>query len=329
MEAAAGHTLPDEGVALAHALRRETGGNPFFVVEMIRHLAQEGIFVQGDDGIWRLTVDLDEIGLPTSVREVVAQRVATLGDETERALSMASVIGRDFDLSVLAIVARRRRTGTNGPAWNRPLPPGSSPKQVTTAGSYRFVHALMQHTLYQDLSATRRQRAHLNGWPRCWRTADTDGPERLAALARHWLAATRQADVTKAVYYARRAGQAALAAYAPADAVTWFSQALEILDRQGLPDEHERGRLLAELGTAQNRAGMPEHRQTLLDAAEIAQRFGDTDLLVAAALGGRRGAGAVTEADPERAAILQAALSALGDSQISVPGPCSCRPWPR
>ena len=35
MEGAAGHTLPDEGVALAHALRRETGGNPFFVVEMI------------------------------------------------------------------------------------------------------------------------------------------------------------------------------------------------------------------------------------------------------------------------------------------------------
>jgi hypothetical protein len=51
MEAAAGHRLPDDGVALAHALRRETGGNPFFVVEMILHLAQEGIFAQGDDGI--------------------------------------------------------------------------------------------------------------------------------------------------------------------------------------------------------------------------------------------------------------------------------------
>ena len=71
---------------------------------------------------------------------------------------------------------------------------------------------------------------------------DTDGPERLAALARHWLAATRQTDTTKAAYYARRAGQAALAAYAPTDAVTWFSRALETLDRQGLPDQHERAR---------------------------------------------------------------------------------------
>ena len=310
MEAAAGHALPDEGVALAHALRQETGGNPFFVVEMIRHLAQEGTFVQDDDGMWRLTVELDQLGLPTSVREVVAQRVATLGEETQRALSMASVIGRDFELSVLATLLGDDELELMD-HMERAIAAGILSEAGQTAGNYRFVHALMQHTLYQDLSGARRQRAHQ-------RVAevleDTQGedPERLAALARHWLAATRQADVAKAIYYARRAGQAAVAAYAPDDAVTWFSQALDVLDRQGSPDHHERGQLLCELGTAQNYAGMPEHRQTLLDAADIAQRLGDTDLLVAAALGGRRGGGDVTEADPERAALLEAALSALG-----------------
>jgi class 3 adenylate cyclase/tetratricopeptide (TPR) repeat protein len=310
MEGAAGHTLPDEGVALAHALRRETGGNPFFVVEMIIHLAQEGIFVQGDDGVWRLTVDLDEIGLPTSVREVVAQRVATLGEETERALSMASVIGRDFDLSVLAKLLDDDELELMD-RMEQAIAAGILSEAIGAAGGFRFVHALMQHTLYQDLSAARRQRAHQRV-AEVLENTETDDPERLAALARHWLAATRQADVTKAVHYARRAGQAALAAYAHTDAVTWFSQALEILDRQVSPDDHERGRLLAELGTAQNRAGMPEHRQTLLDAAGIAQRLGDVDLLVAAAQGGRRGTGGAAEADPERAAVLQAALSALG-----------------
>jgi hypothetical protein len=174
---------------------------------------------------------------------------------------------------------------------------------------------LIQHTLYQDLSATRRRRAHLQV-AEVLEDTDTDDPERLAALARHWLAATRQADVTKAVYYARRAGQAALGAYAPADAGAWFSQALEVLDRHGAP-EAERGRLLVELGIAQNAAGMPEHRQTLLDAAEIAQGLGDADLLVAAALGGRRGTGDISEADPERAVILQAALSAHGQRDPS------------
>ena len=286
MEAAAGHRLPDDGVALAHALRRETGGNPFFVVEMIRHLAQEQVFVQGDDGIWRLTVDLDEVGLPTSVREVVAQRVASLGEDTERALSMASVIGRDFDLSVLSAVLEQDELEL-GDLLEGATMAGLLQEVAGDADRFRFVHALIQHTLYQDLTATRRRRGHLRV-AEVLEDTGTDDPERLAALARHWLAATRQADVTKAVYYARRSGQVALAAYAPADAVAWFSQALEVLDRHGAP-EAERGRLLVELGTAQNRAGMPEHRRTLLDAADIAQSLGDTDLLVAAALGGSPG----------------------------------------
>ena len=160
MEAAAGHRLPDDGVALAHALRRETGGNPFFVVEMILHLAQEGIFAQGDDGMWRLTVDLDEIGLPTSVREVVAQRVANLGEETERALSMASVIGRDFDLSVLSAVLEQDELEL-GDLLEGATMAGLLQEVAGDADRYRFVHALIQHTLYQDLTATRRRRGHL------------------------------------------------------------------------------------------------------------------------------------------------------------------------
>ena len=311
MEVAAGHRLPDEGVALAQALRRETGGNPFFVVEMILHLAQEGTFVQDDDGIWHMTVDLDEIGLPTSVREVVAQRVAIFGEDTERALSTASVIGRDFDLSVLAAVLEEDELDLSD------LLEGATTAGLIemTAGDtdrYRFVHALIQHTLYEDLTPIRRRRAHLRV-AEVLEDSETNDPERLSALAHHWLAATRLADIAKAVYYARRAGQAALDAYAPVDAVAWFSQALEVLERQGSYDEHERGRLLVELGTAQNQAGIPEHRKTLLDSAAIAQRLGDSGLLVAAALGGREVPPRSAEADPERAAVIQAALGALGE----------------
>ena len=258
MEAAAGHELPDEGVALAHALRRETDGNPFFVVEMLLHLAQEGTFVQGDDGIWRLTVDLDEIGLPTSVREVVAQRVANLGEETERALSMASVIGRDFDLSVLAAALEQDELELSDL-----LEGATTANLLQEAGDdgYRFVHALIQHTLYQNLSAVRRRRAHLRV-AEVLEDAGGEEPDHPAALARHWLAAGPQTDGTKAAYYAGRAGQVALAAYAPADAVAWFLQVLEVLDRHDAP-EAERGRLLVELSIAQNHAGMPEHRRTL------------------------------------------------------------------
>ena len=311
LEAAAGHDMTDEGVALAHALRRETGGNPFFLVELIWHLAENGTFVQGPDGIWRLAKGLGNVGLPGSVREVVAHRVERLGTDLERALSMAAVIGRDFDLQLLAALLdadELRLVDT----LERAIGAGLITEADGQAARYRFVHALIQQTLYQDMSATRRQLAHQRV-AETLEVASRESPEHLAALAHHWLAATRPTDASKALYYARRAGEAALRSYAPDDAMARFTEALELLDRQETDDAPERGRLLVDLGTAQFLAGMPEHRDTLLQAAAIARRLGDTELLVAAALGGRRGDMRAGLADPERIAVLEAALAAVDD----------------
>ena len=96
-----------------------------------------------------------------------------------------------------------------------------------------------------------------------------------------------------------------------------FTEALELLDRQETDDAQERGRLLVDLGTAQFLAGMPEHRDTLLQAAAVARRLGDSDLLVAAALGGRRGDTRAGVADAQRIAVLEAALAAVGDDGAS------------
>ncbi|PZS15263.1 MAG: hypothetical protein DLM64_00220, partial [Solirubrobacterales bacterium] len=54
LQAGAGHNLDSDGVALAGELTRETGGNPFFVSEVVRHLVERGAIVQGDDGRWRV-----------------------------------------------------------------------------------------------------------------------------------------------------------------------------------------------------------------------------------------------------------------------------------
>src|SRR5438552_5550207 len=102
MEATAGHSLGDAAVGLAHALYRETDGNPFFVSEVLIHLAETGAISQDADGRWIAATTLEETVLPDSVREVVGARVGRLGPDAERVLSMAAVIGRDFDLDVLA-----------------------------------------------------------------------------------------------------------------------------------------------------------------------------------------------------------------------------------
>src|SRR5262249_44485260 len=105
LEVIAGHEMIDEGIALRDALMAETAGNPFFVVEILRHLSQTGAIYQLNDGRWVASADLQAAGLPVSVREVIGPRVAALGADIERLLTCAAVIGRDFDLTVLAAVA--------------------------------------------------------------------------------------------------------------------------------------------------------------------------------------------------------------------------------
>ena len=309
LAAAAGHTLDDDGVGLAHAMRRETDGNPFFTAEILRHLGETGGIVLGDDGRWTVADNLDEIGLPTSVRDVVGRRVERLGEEALRVLCLAAVIGREFDVSVLAALA-----DVDEDSLLDLLDSAVTAAVLVESGvgsGYRFAHTLIQHSLYDELSPTRRQRAHQRIAETLERQATIEDAATLAELAHHWVAATRPADLDKALGYVRRAGDAARDALAPDDAIRWYQQALDLLARQTAPDEHQRAELLAELGTVQRRAAHPEARDTLLQAAALAQQLGDTDVLVAAALGFTQWSAGVT-GDDDVKHVTAAALDRLG-----------------
>jgi len=313
---AAGHDEGGQALPLAQALHRETGGNPFFLLEVIIHLAESGAFTQDASGRSILATDLENLELPSSVREVVAHRVARLGEPVVQVLSTAAVIGREFDLELLTAVAEVDETqlltmleGAKGA--------GLIMESESEAGRYRFLHALIQHTLYQDLGTTRRHRAHQR-IAEALEARSMGDNQPVTELAHHWLAAARPADATKALFYARRAGDAALAAFAPLDAVRWFTQALELQARYTQKDDREHCALLTALGTAQRRAGLPEHRDTLREAGRIAQRLADRDLLIELALSRDAGFDDYTEVDPDRLAVLEAALAAVGPEDSAV-----------
>ncbi len=283
MAAAAGHDLDDRGVALAHALRRETDGNPFFTGEMLRHLSESSAIALGENGRWTVDGNLDALGLPRSVRDVVGRRVERLGEEARRVLCLAAVIGREFDLDVIAPLADSAEDEVLD--LLEAAVTAAVVVESDVAGRYRFAHALIQHALYDELSATRRQRAHQRVAELLERTAPDDDAAALADLARHWVAATRPADLDKALEYVRRAGDAARNDLAPDDAIRWYEQALELLDRQRAPDPRTRAELLIALGRAQRSAGRPDFRASLFEAAAIAERIDDAALLADAALG--------------------------------------------
>lgn len=317
LQAAAGHDLDEAGVGLAHAVYRETDGNPFFVGEVLRHLAETGAIYQDVEGRWRAPADLGSVSLPDSVRHVIGARAAGLGGPALEVLSLAAVIGRDFDLGVLGRVSGQPEDellGVLEAAASRAL----VREVADRPGRYSFSHALVRHTLYQDLGATRRARAHRAVAEALEEICGDDPGDRIGELAHHWASALQAVDAARAIGYSRQAAEAALAALAPEDAARHYAQALQLAEHHRHADPLQNVDLRIGLGTAQRQAGIPAFRETLLAAADAARRLGATDRLVSAVLANNRGTySALGLVDRERVAAVEAALSSVSDDDTA------------
>jgi class 3 adenylate cyclase/tetratricopeptide (TPR) repeat protein len=313
MEAAAGHELDDDGRALAREIARETAGNPFFAGEVLRHLTESGTLAQEEGGRWRLTGSLAELGLPQSVREVVGRRVERLGADARTALSVAAVIGREFDLELLLAVVEFPED-TLLDLLDEAVAASLLRESPELAGRFAFAHGLVEHALYEDLGRARRARMHKRVAQALEELCGGEPGERLGELAGHWAAAVVSADSAKAIHYARLAAERALDQLAPDEAERWYRQTLELHDQTPGGARAERCDLLIGLGEAQRQAGNPEFRQTLLDATGLAQELDDVDRLARAVLANTRGlTSRLGEVDTERVQTQEAAALALRD----------------
>jgi tetratricopeptide (TPR) repeat protein len=289
------------GRDLARVVRDETEGNPFFIGEVLRHLAETGVLVESE-GRWATSIPPDSIGLPEGVREVVGRRLSRLSPEANDVLRVASVIGREFDLEVLG--------PASGMEEEDVLLALGSAVQVrlvdeVTLDRWRFSHALVRSTLYDELGTSRRVRLHRV----VAQIIEERRPDDVSALARHYGEAAVAGTTEQAVRYALAAGDRSLAQLANDEAVTFYAGALDLLE-VGAP---QRAAVLARLGDAQRRAGNPAYRETLLAAAAGAHDTGDTPTEVAAVLATSRGFFSVAgQRDDERVSALRAALESVG-----------------
>ena len=314
LEAIAGHDLGRDGIELAEMVGRETDGNPFFAAEVLRHLAETGAIRQ-EDGRWVANVDVSAIGLPESVREVVGQRVRRLGHDVHRTLTLASVIGRDFDLGLLARAAERDDDDVLDLLEQAEA---ASVVQEVGGGSERFTftHALFQHTLYDELSVSRRARAHRRIGELLEAECGDEPGDRIGELAYHWLSANVPAEAGKAAGYARDAGRARARRVGARRGDPLVPTSPRAARRRAPRRSYHRLDVVIGLGDAQRQAGDAGFRETLLDAAADAMRVGDTGRLVAATLANQRGGWASNTGvvDPERIAMLEQALAALDNA---------------
>ncbi len=296
---------------LAQAIHAETAGNPFLVEALVQHLAEHG---EALDGLGRAGAPSPREaiyagGVPSLVREAVAHRASELGNDVERVLEVASVVGREFESDLLADVSDLPADSVVA-ALEAAVTAGLLIDVPGTLDRYAFSHSLFRQTVYSDLPKARRTALHRRLAEALERRHGSD-PRHVAELARHFSGAGPGA-APKALEYCVRAGAAALGAFSYEEAIEHYGHALSAIEMAASDDEGLRCEVLLAFGEAEWRAGHVEDaRETFARAARIARAGADSSALARAALGfcgdawERFGA-----SDPDATQLLESALDA-------------------
>jgi DNA-binding SARP family transcriptional activator len=261
----------DEVAAIAGDLHQRTSGNPFFITELVRLMESEG----------RLRTAGGRVDVPHVIGDVIRKRVNRLPDDTQTVLSVAAVIGRRFELDILA-----HACGLDPERTLEALEAAVIARIVAEDGPsrYRFSHALVSETLHGDLAPARRERLHGRVAEAIEATFDADLAARYHELAHHYANATASASA-QALDYARRAAEQARDRLAYDEVVVHLRGALGLLDRTKAVTPAVRARLLLELAAAERSAGHLAAGSVVNDQAlAVARRTDDPSLRADAAL---------------------------------------------
>ncbi|MEW5988481.1 MAG: adenylate/guanylate cyclase domain-containing protein, partial [Chloroflexota bacterium] len=237
--------LPEKVRAL---ILHKAEGNPFFVEEVIRSLLDSRLVVR-QNSHWVATREIENIAVPDTLAGVITARLDRLDEEAKRVAQTASVIGRTFAFDTLRAVH-----GTAADLDKTLLTLQQRELVRETAWRiYHFKHVLTQETAYASLLLRRRRQLHRRAAEHLEQTEK----ERANDIARHWLEAREE---SRALPYLVEAGERAARAYATAEAVTYYSQAIKIVQGDGAGQQAPRDlarRAYEGLGGAQTLTNEP------------------------------------------------------------------------
>jgi DNA-binding SARP family transcriptional activator len=281
---------------LPQAIHAETEGNPFFVSELVNLLDAEGRISEPDA----------PLRIPPGLRAVIHERVGRLPERCRRLLVPAAVIGREFELELLASLCDEPLDELLDDLEEAMLE-GMVGDVPDSPGCLRFAHALIRDALYYELTPARRLQLHRRVGEALEASHSADAGPHLTELAHHFFAAVPAVSAERAVDYALRAGDQAAGQLAYEEAVRLYELGLSLAEG-GLP----RCELLLQLGDAQARAGnTPASKRAFRDAFELAEQSSSAEHLARAAVGyGGRILWEVSRDDDQLLALLERALDA-------------------
>ena len=227
----------------------KTRGNPFFVEEVIKSLKEEEVIYR-EKNKWKIK-DVSGIEFPKTVKSVVKRRMSRLDDESQRVLTMASFVGKDFTFGVL-----RRVTGYEEDklleTMEKMFKTGLIEVEVIHGEDLcSFADIIVRDVVREEVNPLRRKKLH--GVVGC--ALEKVYSERIdkhfGELALHFL---ESGDKEKALDYFLKAGEKAAKIYANNEAVSYLQSALRLLEeKEGAL--REKGRVLKKLGDIKSLVG--------------------------------------------------------------------------
>ncbi|MCH8310549.1 MAG: AAA family ATPase, partial [Chloroflexi bacterium] len=214
--------LPDQTRSI---ILQKTDGNPFFVEEVVRSLIDSGAVYRDEDaGIWRATREVVSIEIPDNLQGLIMSRMDRLDPEARRAIQMASVIGRNFQRSVLEAVwdseASLDRQLSTLQRAGLVIETARTPER-----EYAFRHELTRDAAYASILRRRRRQFH-RGVANAMADIFTDRIEEQAhRLAHHFGEAM---DNETAMKYSIIAGDHALRMHANDEAADHYGRAIQL-----------------------------------------------------------------------------------------------------
>jgi adenylate cyclase len=173
---------------LPELIRKRTGGNPFFIEEVVRTLVESG-HLAGRAGAYRLATPVEDISIPPTVQAVLAARIDRRAEGEKRLLQTASVIGKIFSEPMLRELAVLPDADLSAALSSLRDAEFLYEESLYPEVEYAFKHPLTQEVAYGSQLRERRMQTHA-AVARAIERLDPDRlDERAALVANHWEAA--------------------------------------------------------------------------------------------------------------------------------------------
>ena len=177
-------------------VRAQAAGNPFYVEEAIRSLAEQG-YLRGTCGAYQQARDLSDMIIPDSVQGLIAARIDRLPEADKQVLAHAAVIGKSFQVARLTQLLEQPPSDVQNSLQQ--LQHSEYIRPADALGEFEFVHPLTQEVAYRSQLSEHRARIHARLAQVVESELDgRDHDERSLLLAHHW---ERAGDATKATQW--------------------------------------------------------------------------------------------------------------------------------